>query len=129
MVPASDPPQVASAPPPNLPPYGTPARAKALHKLARQALDDIYNRESQAPVNLNGVFPWEAYVAEHSDSATIIGPGITHAEAVFLSNTCDANRGGAPRLVFRFFRGNKTFCQVRPGRKPQEDAQLIIYDI
>ena len=99
---------------------------RSLHKLARDALDAISESPTRSAVNLDGVFPWIQYVAAHSQSAEIIGPGITHAEAVFMSSTNDANRGGAPRLDFCFYRTDGTVCRVHSGRRPKADAQLRI---
>ena len=98
---------------------------RSLHTLARDALNAISNRPTRDTVNLDECFPWVQYVAAHRQSAEIIGPGITHAHAVFLPNTNDANRGGAPRLDFCFYRTDNIRCRVHPGRRPRDDAQLV----
>ena len=54
---------------------------RSLHNLARDALNAIANRPTQETVDLDTVFPWEAYVAAHKESEAIIGTGITHAHA------------------------------------------------
>ena len=100
------------------------APPRSLHRLARGALNEISNRPTRSTVNLDDCFPWVQYVAAHPQSATIIGPGITHAHAVFLPGTNDPNRGGAPRLDFCFYRTDGTVCRVHPGRRAKEDAQL-----
>ena len=99
---------------------------RSLHRLARGALNEISNRPTRSTVNLDGCFPWVQYVAAHRQSAKIIGPGITHAHAVFWPDTNDGNRGGAPRLDFCFYRTDGTFCRVHPGRRRSRDAQLRI---
>ena len=98
---------------------------RSLHKLARDALDAISNSPTQHTVDLDGYFPWVQYVAAHTHSAAIIGPGITRARAVFLPGTNDPNRGGAPRLDFCFYRTDGTVCRVHPGGKPKNDAKLV----
>jgi hypothetical protein len=97
---------------------------RSLHKLARDAFDTISNGPTWTTVNLDGWFPWVQYVAAHTQSAAIIGPGITHAHAVFLPGTNDPNRGGAPRLDFCFTRTDGTVCLVHPGKRTKEDARL-----
>ena len=96
-----------------------------MHRLARDALNVINNRSTREAVNLDGRFPWVQYVAAHRQSAAIIGPGITHAEAVFCPDTNDANRGGAPRLDFCFYRTDGIVCRVHPGKRRKDDAKLI----
>jgi hypothetical protein len=98
---------------------------RSLHRLARAALKAINNMPNRAPVDLDPCFPWKQYVAAHRQSDAIIGPGITHALAVFFTGTNDSNRGGAPRLDFCFYRTDGTFCRVHPGTRPKEDANLI----
>jgi hypothetical protein len=98
---------------------------RSLHRLARDALKAINNMPTRAPVDLDPCFPWKQYVAAHRQSDAIIGPGITHALAVFFTGTNDSNRGGAPRLDFCFYRTDGTFCRVHPGTRPKEDADLI----
>ena len=100
--------------------------SRSLHKLARDALNDINNRPTRSTVVLDGIFLWVEYVAAHKQSASIIGPGITHAHAVFLPGTNDPNRGGAPRLDLCFYRTDGTVCRVHPGMKPKQDAKLSI---
>jgi hypothetical protein len=97
---------------------------RLLHELAADAFDTISNGPTWATFNLDAWFPWMQYVAAHTQSAAIIGPGITHAHAVFLSGTNDANRGGAPRLDFCFTRTDGTVCLVHPGKRPKDDARL-----
>ena len=99
---------------------------RSLHRLARDALNAISKSPTRSIVNLNGQFPWVQYVCAHPQSATIIGPGITHAQAVFVPNTNDDNRGGAQRLNFCFYRTDSTVCLVHPGNKHSQDAQLRI---
>ena len=97
---------------------------RALHRLARDALNAISNSPTRSTVNLDNHFPWVQYVCAHSQSADIIGTGITHAEAVWQAGTNDANRGGAPRLDFCFYRTNGTVCRVHPGDRRRNDARL-----
>ena len=97
---------------------------RSLHDLARDALNTISNRPIRTSVNLDDWFPWMQYVAAHMQSAAIIGPGITHALAVFFPSTNDANRGGAPRLDFCFTRTDGTVCRVHPGKRRKDDAEL-----
>ena len=89
----------------------------SLHKLARDAFDTISNVPTWATFNLDAWFPWMQCVAAHTQSAAIIGPGITHAHAVFVPGTNDPNRGGAPRLDFCFTRTDGTVYRVHPGRR------------
>ena len=98
---------------------------RSLHTLARDAPNAINKNPTRSTVNLDDCFPWVEYVAAHKQSAEIIGPGITHAQAVFLPGTSDKNRGGAPRLDFCFYRTDGTVCRVHPGRRPKEDAKLV----
>ena len=95
-----------------------------MHALARNALNTIANEPTLNTVNLDDWFPWVQYVAAHRDSAAIIGPGITHAHAVFVPGANDPNRGGAPRLDFCFYRTDGTVCRVHPGKRTNLDAQL-----
>ena len=97
---------------------------RSLHRLARDALNENNNRPDRSTVNLDDCFPWVQYVAAHAQSAKIIGPGITHAQAVFFPGTNDRNRGGAPRLDFCFYHTDGTGIRVHPGRRPKDDAQL-----
>jgi hypothetical protein len=98
---------------------------RSLHGLARHALNNIYNNTDYDSVNLDGYFPWPQYVAAHAQSTEIIGPGITHASAVFVTGTRDHNRGGCPRLDFFFYRTDGTVCRVHPGYKRKTDAKLF----
>ena len=98
---------------------------RSLHNLARQALNAISQRSTYAEVDLDDWFEWIPYVAAHSESERIVGPGITQAVARFREGANDANRGGAPRLDFHFIRVDGTVCRVHPGRKRNQDAQLI----
>ena len=98
---------------------------RSLHNLARDALNHIASSDNYNPVNLDEVFPWIPYVAAHSQYQEIIGSGITEAVAVHVQDTRDANRGGAPRLDFFFFRSDGSYCRVHPGNKSKQDAQLI----
>ena len=86
---------------------------RSLHNLARDALNEISQRPTQSAVNLDECFPWVQYVAAHKHSAEIIGPGITHAYAVFSLDTNDGNPGGAPRLELCFYRTDGSVCRVR----------------
>ena len=101
---------------------------RSLHRLARDALNRISNEATLATVDLDNWFPWMQYVAGHRQNAAIIGPGITHACAVFLPDTNDPNRGGAPRLDFFFYRTDGTVCRVHPGKGPNQDAALRFED-
>ena len=101
---------------------------RSLHRLARDALNTISNNPTRDTVNLDGVFPWVQYVAAHRQSAEIIGPGITHAHAVFWPGTNDLNRGGAPRLDFCFYRTDGSVCRLHPGRTRKQDAQIVFED-
>ena len=103
-------------------------KPRSLHNIARDALNIISKRENYGSINLDGCFPWRQYVAAHAQSSDIIGPGITHAEAVFVQGTRDTNRGGMPRLDFFFYRSDGTCCRIHPGSKPKADAQLIFED-
>ena len=95
-----------------------------MHTLAREALNAISNRPTRTAVNLDTCFPWLAYVAAHTQSAEIIGPGIALAQAEWFGGTNDANRGGAPRLDFCFYRTDGTVCRVHPGHRRKNDAKL-----
>ena len=97
---------------------------RSLQKMARNALDAISQRSTYAEVDLDDWFEWIPYVAAHSESERIVGPGITQAVARFRAGTNDANRGGAPRLDFCFIRVDGTVCRVHPGKKRSQDAQL-----
>ena len=99
---------------------------RSLHKIARDALNAISLSPTRATVNLDDQFPWRQYVCAHSQNTTIIGPGITHAQAVFVPNTNDDNRGGAQRLNFCFYRTDGTVCILHPGRKRSSDAKIRI---
>ena len=98
---------------------------RSLHKMARDALNQINQNPTYESQNLDEVFDWVPYVAAHVHSDEIIGPGITHAMAHFVDGTRDRNRGGAPRLDFFFYRTDQTVCRVHPGRRPKDDAELI----
>ena len=98
---------------------------RSLQKMARNALDAISQRPTYAEVDLDDWFEWIPYVAAHSESERIVGPGITQAVARFRDGTTDANRGGAPRLDLCFIRVDGTVCRVHPGRRRSQDAQLI----
>ena len=101
---------------------------RSLHNLARDALNDICNRPTQEPVVLDGLFPWVEYVAAHRERAKNIGPGIQRAIAMWEPGSIDSSRGGAERLDFYFYRTDDTVCRVHPGRKPKNDAKLVIED-
>ena len=105
---------------------------RRLHKLARDALNCISNMHAHlhpvTTVDLDNWFPWVQYVAAHRQNFAIIGPGILHGCAEFLSDTNDPNRGGAPRLDFWFYRTDGTVCRVHPGNKPKQDAALLFED-
>ena len=98
---------------------------RSLHRMARDALNQISQNPTYESQNLDEVFDWVPYVAAHVHSDEIIGPGITHAMAHFDHGTRDRNRGGAPRLDFYFYRTDQTVCRVHPGRRPKEDVELI----
>ena len=98
---------------------------RSLHRMAREALNKIFQNPTYESQNLDEVFDWVPYVAAHKQSDEIIGQGITHAMAQFVDGTRDGNRGGAPRLYFFFYRTDGTVCRVHPGRRPKEDAHLM----
>ena len=100
-------------------------RPRSLHRITRNALNQINQNPNYDSRNLDEVFDWVPYVAAHVHSDQIIGPGITHAMAHFVEGTRDCNRGGAPRLDFFFYRTDQTVCRVHPGRRPKDDAELI----
>jgi hypothetical protein len=102
---------------------------RSLHRLARGALNTIAKNDNYDTVNLDDAFPWIPYIAAHGQSAQIIGPGITHAAAVFILAETDPNRGGAPRLDFFFYRTDDTVCRVHPGKTSSQDAQLIFQNV
>ena len=62
------------------------------------------------------------YVAAHTEAETIIGTGIVAASANFILTRNDANRGGAPRLDFFFYRSDGSCCRLHPGRTRKQDA-------
>ena len=68
---------------------------RSLHGLARSALDIIYGLSSAEPQNLDDYFPWVQYAAAHSQSTEIIGCGLTHARAEFVTDWHDANHSAA----------------------------------
>jgi len=65
------------------------------------------------------------YVAAHTEAETIIGTGIVAASANFIHTRNDANRGGAPRLDFFFYRSDLTCCRLHPGSRRKQDAKPI----
>ena len=97
---------------------------RPLHQLARNALNDIEDRDPPIDVSLDNEFPWREYIAAHNESAKIIGTGIVQARAVFFKDQKDPNRGGAPRLDFCFVRSDGSVCRVHPGDKRRNDAKL-----
>ena len=97
---------------------------RSLHQLARNALNDIEDRDPPIDVSLDNEFPWREYIAAHNESAKIIGTGIVQARAVFLKDQKDPNRGGASRVDFCFVRSDDTVCRVHPGIKRSGDAKL-----
>ena len=97
---------------------------RSLHQLARDALNDIEDRDLPIDVSLDNEFPWREYIASHSQSDKIIGTGIVQARAVFFKDEKDSNRGGAPRVDFCFVRSDDTVCRVHPGIKRSGDARL-----
>ena len=97
---------------------------RSLHKLARDALNDIEDRDPPIDVSLDNEFPWREYIVAHNQSAKIIGNGIVQARAVFFKDQKDPNRGGASRLDFCFLRSDDTVCRVHPGIKRSGDARL-----
>ena len=98
---------------------------RSLHSLARSALQTICNLPTTEPQDLDDYFPWVQYVAAHEKNTDIIGCGLTHARAEFLPSWHDANRGGAPRCDFFFYRTDGTACRVHPGRRPKDDARIL----
>ena len=97
---------------------------RSLHQLARNALNDIEDRDPRIDVSLDNEFPWREYIVKHNESAAIIGAGIVQARAVFFNDQKDPNRGGASRLDFCFVRSDDTVCRVHPGIKRSGDAKL-----
>ena len=97
---------------------------RSLHQLARNALNDIEDRDPRIDVSLDNEFPWREYIVAHNESAAIIGTGIVQARAVFFKDQKDPNRGGASRLDFCFVRSDDTVCRVHPGIKRSGDAKL-----
>ena len=97
---------------------------RSLHQLARNALNDIEDRDPPIDVSLDNEFPWREYIAAHNESAKIIGTGIVQARAVFFKDQKDPNRGGASRVDFCFVRSDDTVCRVHPGLKRSGDAKL-----
>ena len=97
---------------------------RSLHQLARNALNDIEDRDPPIDVSLDNEFPWREYIAAHNESAKIIGTGIVQARAVFFKDEKDSNRGGAPRVDFCFVRSDDTVCRVHPGIRRSGDARL-----
>ena len=97
---------------------------RSLHQLARNALNDIEDRDPPIDVSLDNEFPWREYIASHNESAKIIGTGIVQARAVFFKDQKDPNRGGASRVDFCFVRSDDTVCRVHPGLKRSGDAKL-----
>ena len=99
---------------------------RSLHSLARSALQTICKLPTTEPQDLDDYFPaWVQYVAAHEKNTEIIGCGLTHARAQFLSDQRDANRGGAPRCDFFFYRTDGTACRVHPGRRPKDGARIL----
>ena len=97
---------------------------RSLHQLARNAINDIEDRDPRIDVSLDNEFPWREYIVKHNESAAIIGAGIVQARAVFFNDQKDPNRGGASRLDFCFVRSDDTVCRVHPGIKRSGDAKL-----
>ena len=97
---------------------------RSLHQLARNALNDIEDRDPRIDVSLDNEFPWREYIVAHNESDAIIGAGIVQARAVFFNDQKDPNRGGASRLDFCFVRSDDTVCRVHPGIKRSGDAKL-----
>ena len=97
---------------------------RSLQQLARNALNDIEDRDPRIDVSLDNEFPWREYIVAHNESAAIIGTGIVQARAVFFKDQKDPNRGGASRLDFCFVRSDDTVCRVHPGIKRSGDAKL-----
>ena len=98
---------------------------RSRHRMARNALNQIFQNSTYDSHSLDDVFDWVPYVAAHALSREIIGPGITHAMAQFVGETNDHNRVGAPRLDFFFYRTDGTVRRVHPGRTAKDDARLI----
>ena len=55
----------------------TPKRA--LHGLARDALNAFADAHYVRSTCLDELFPWKAYLASHPKGEMVVGPGITHA--------------------------------------------------
>ena len=105
---------------------------RSLHKLARDALNEISLNPAYGDEDLDNWFEWIPYVAAHASCDEIVGPGITHAMARFLPPEMasrDLNRGGAPRCDFCFIRRDGSVCRLHPGKTRKEDARLIIYHV
>ena len=103
---------------------------RSLHKLAREALNDISLKTTYSDEDLENWFHWIPYVAAHVSCDDIVGPGIIRAMACFLPPEIasrDSNRGGAPRCDFCFIRRDGSVCRLHPGNKTKGDARLIIH--
>ena len=100
---------------------------RSLHKIARDTLNTIITCgvDSNINRNLDGWFEWRRYIACHKRAHDIIGPGVTHACAEYISQTNDPNRGNQERLDFVIYRSDGSTCRLHPGKTASKDAQLI----
>jgi hypothetical protein len=101
----------------------TPKRA--LHGLARDALNDFADAHYVRSTCLEELFPWKAYLASHPKGEMVVGPGITRAVVDQLQDIKDPNRGGRPRTDFIFYRVDGSAYRVHPGTKPKNDAAPV----
>ena len=92
---------------------------KSLHRLARAALNGIIDAGviNNINRNLEHWFPWRRYLACHTYAYDIIGTGVTHATAEYISETRDPNRRYQKRLDFVIYRADGTICRLHPGTK------------
>ena len=97
---------------------------RALHQLARNALNDISlaGHENHVDKNIGERFPWQSYVACHADAFNIVASGVMLATFEFIESTRDPNHGGQPRLDLCFHRLDGTICRLHPGTKEKNDA-------
>ena len=100
---------------------------RSLHRFARNTLDGMITAGVDSDINrdLAKWFDWRRYIACHKRAYDIIGPGVTHARAEYISQTNDPNRGNQERLDFVIYRTDGSTCRLHPGKTASKDAQLI----
>ena len=101
----------------------TPKRA--LHSLARDALNAFAAAHHDGPTCLDELFPWKAYLASHAKGEMVVGEGITRAVVDKLEDVKDPNQGGRPRTDFIFYRVDGSAYRVHPGTKPKNDSAPV----